>query len=76
MDEQERCRTVDSLTKIVNDEMGLREQLEIIRIINPDARLKRTDTQFVIGNTHNLMFTFETTIIVIIVKTHSHLHVM
>ncbi len=49
MADDERCRTVDLLTKIVNDEMGLREQLEIIRILNPDAHLKRTDTQFVIG---------------------------
>ncbi len=29
--------------------MGLREQLEIIRILNPDTKLKPTDTQFVIG---------------------------
>ncbi len=49
MDDDERSRTIEFLTKIINDEMGLREQLEIIRILNPDAKLKRTDTQFIIG---------------------------
>ena len=49
MDEEERSRTIEFLTKTINDEMGLREQLEIIRILNPDAKLKRTDTQFIIG---------------------------
>ncbi len=49
MDENERSKAVDCLTKIINDEMGLREQLEIIRILNPDAKLRPTDKQFVIG---------------------------
>ena len=49
MDQDERSRTIEFLTKIINEEMGLREQLEIIRALNPDAKLKRTDTQFVIG---------------------------
>ncbi|CAM6000208.1 unnamed protein product [Sphagnum balticum] len=49
MDDEERSRTVEVLTRIINDEMGLREQLEIIRILNPDTKLKPTDTQFVIG---------------------------
>lgn len=50
MDDDERSKTVKALTRIINDEMGLREQLEIIRILNPDIKLKPTDTQFVIGN--------------------------
>lgn len=50
MNEYERSEAVDCLTKIINDEMGLREQLEIIRILNPDAKLKPTDKQFIIGN--------------------------
>lgn len=46
MDENDRLKAVDCLTRIINDEMGLREQLEIIRILNPDAKLKPTDKQF------------------------------
>ena len=49
MDEDERSKALDCLTRIINDEMGLREQLEIIRILNPEAKLKRTDKQFIIG---------------------------
>lgn len=49
MDDDEHSKTVKALTKIINDEMGLREQLEIIRILNPDTKLKPTDTQFIIG---------------------------
>jgi hypothetical protein len=49
MDDEERSKTVECLTRIINGEMGLREQLEIIRILNPDAKLRPTDTQFVIG---------------------------
>jgi len=48
MDDLERSKAVDCLTRIINDDMGLREQLEIIRILNPDAKLKPTDKQFVI----------------------------
>ncbi|CAF0760906.1 unnamed protein product [Brachionus calyciflorus] len=48
MDDDERSKTVKALTRIINDEMGLREQLEIIRILNPDTKLKPTDTQFII----------------------------
>ena len=29
--------------------MGLREQMEIIKIINPEAAISSTDTEFVIG---------------------------
>ena len=50
MTNEEHTNAVECLTRIVNDEMGLREQLEIIRIINPDTKLSPSDTQFVIGN--------------------------
>lgn len=50
MDDLERSKAVDCLTRIINDDMGLREQLEIIRILNPDAKLKPTDKQFAIGS--------------------------
>lgn len=50
MSSEEHISAVECLTRIINDEMGLREQLEIIRIITPDKKLLPTDTQFVIGN--------------------------
>ncbi len=56
MNNDEQINIIDVLTRIINDEMGLREQLEIIRILNPDVKLLPTDTQFVIGKT----FPFET----------------
>lgn len=49
MDDDEHSKTIKALTRIINDEMGLREQLEIIRILNPDIKLKPNDTQFIIG---------------------------
>jgi molecular chaperone DnaK len=48
MDDLERSKAVDCLTRIINDDMGLREQLEIIRILNPDAKLKPTEVDEVI----------------------------
>lgn len=53
MSSEEHTSAVECLTRIVNDEMGLREQLEIIRIINQDAKFRPTDTQFVIGTLIN-----------------------
>ena len=49
MDEEEHSKTVEYMTRIVNEEMALREQLDFIRILNPDMTYKSTDTQFVIG---------------------------
>ena len=49
MTEDEQSKAVEYLTRIINDEMGLREQLEIIRILNTETKLKPTDTQFIIG---------------------------
>jgi hypothetical protein len=48
MEEDEKSQILECLTGIINDEMGLREQLEIIRILNPNPKLKPTDTQFII----------------------------
>lgn len=47
MSSEEHISAVECLTRIINDEMGLREQLEIIRIISPDKKLLPSDTQFV-----------------------------
>jgi len=40
--------------EIVSQKLGLHEQLEIIKIIDPDARLLPTDTEFFIGIYFNL----------------------
>ena len=49
MTSDEQSKAVEYLKRIINNEMVLREQLEIIRILNPDTKLKPTDTQFIIG---------------------------
>ena len=49
MSSEDQVDTVEYLTRVVSVTMGLREQLEIIRIINPSARVLPTDTEFVIG---------------------------
>jgi len=58
MEEEEKSKILKCLTGIINDEMGLREQLEIIRILNPDSKLKPTDTQYVIGNARSTTIIF------------------
>jgi hypothetical protein len=59
MNNEEQMTIVETLTRIVNDEMGLREQLEIIRILNTDAKLLPTDRQFIIGTSRRfLLFLF------------------
>lgn len=54
MSVEEQSDAVKTLIRIINDEMGLREQLEIIRILNPDVKFKPTDTQFKIGKTFRI----------------------
>ena len=49
MSSDDQVDTVEYLTRVVSMSMGLQEQLEIIRIINPNARVLPTDTEFVIG---------------------------
>lgn len=45
---EERVHVIEDLSHIVSRELGLREQLEVIRIINPSASVSPTDTEFVI----------------------------
>ncbi|OWF51926.1 protein FAM199X-B-like [Mizuhopecten yessoensis] len=45
---EERVQVVEDLSHIVSRELGLREQMEVIRIINPAANVSPTDTEFVI----------------------------
>ena len=49
MNENERSKILQNLTRTINDEMGLEEQLEIIRILNPNPKLNSADTQYIIG---------------------------
>ncbi|XP_070564914.1 protein FAM199X-like isoform X2 [Ptychodera flava] len=44
----DRVTLVESLGQTISKEMGLREQLEVIRIINPNAVILPTDSEFVI----------------------------
>ncbi|XP_013411787.1 protein FAM199X [Lingula anatina] len=48
MTSQEQISTIEELTRIISEEMGLREQIEVIRIISPNAQVSPTDTEFVI----------------------------
>ena len=41
--------TIEHLTQVVSSSMGLREQLDVIRIVNPLAVVSSTDTEFEIG---------------------------
>ena len=49
MTTDEQRETIEDLTQIVSSTMGLREQLDVIRILNPDAVVSPTDTEFEIG---------------------------
>lgn len=40
---------IEDLSRVISNELGLREQLEVIRIINPSAEVSPTDKEFVIG---------------------------
>jgi len=44
----EKTELLEELMETVSEKLGLREQLDIIKIIDPDARLTSTDTEFFI----------------------------
>lgn len=48
MDLSEKIAVTEDLTQIVSSQMGLREQLDVIRLINPTASVTPTDKEFVI----------------------------
>lgn len=48
MSSQEKMATIEDLTMNISNNLGLREQLEVIRILNPSATVLPTDTEFVI----------------------------
>lgn len=47
----QQVELVESLSAVISKQLGLREQLEVIRIINPHAALSPTDTEFAIDLT-------------------------
>ena len=49
MRSDDQVEAVEVLTRIVSLTMSLREQMEVIGIINPEARVLPTDTEFEIG---------------------------
>lgn len=49
MTSDDQVEAVELLTKVASVTMGLREQMDIIRIINPEATVLPTDTEFEIG---------------------------
>ena len=49
MTRDERLETVEELSSTVTNSLGLREQLEVIRIINPLADTSTTESEFFIG---------------------------
>lgn len=49
MSETDRVSLVEDLSSVISGELGLREQLEVIRIINPTAQISSTDKEFIIG---------------------------
>ncbi|KAI0980774.1 hypothetical protein GJ496_010878 [Pomphorhynchus laevis] len=48
MNNEEQMKIVENLTSIVNSQMDVFEQLEIIRILKPDAKLMKDSNQFTI----------------------------
>lgn len=49
MTSDDQAEAVELLTRVASVTMGLREQMDIIRIINPEATVLPTDTEFEIG---------------------------
>jgi hypothetical protein len=49
MSSSDQMDSIEYLTKLVSTTLGLREQLDIIRIISPDANVSAADTEFFIG---------------------------
>ncbi|XP_071955482.1 protein FAM199X-B-like [Antedon mediterranea] len=48
MSNEEHIRTIEQLISLISEQMSLRDQLEIIRIIRPNAEVSPTDNEFTI----------------------------
>ncbi|CAB3999317.1 Hypothetical predicted protein [Paramuricea clavata] len=46
MTSSQQTETIEHLTRVVSSSMGLREQIDVIRIVNPKAVVTATDTEF------------------------------
>ncbi|XP_048731138.2 protein FAM199X-like isoform X2 [Ostrea edulis] len=46
--DDEKTSVIEEISRVISNELGLREQLEVIRIINPSAHISPTDKEFVI----------------------------
>lgn len=46
---EEKLSVIEHLSRLISTQLGLREQLEVIRLINPTANVSPTDTEFVIS---------------------------
>ena len=49
MSAEEKTEALEMLITTVSEQLGLREQLELIRLIHPNANVAPTDTEFFIG---------------------------
>lgn len=49
MSSEEQVEVVEELSRVISNELGLREQLEVIKMISPAADVSPTDKEFVIG---------------------------
>lgn len=48
MSKSQKAKTVDELSLTISNELGLREQMEIIKVINPSATFNKQTAEFVI----------------------------
>ncbi|XP_074660349.1 uncharacterized protein LOC141912833 [Tubulanus polymorphus] len=48
MSDDEQLTTIEELSQIISQQLELRDQLEVIGIISPQARVSPTDTEFII----------------------------
>lgn len=67
MSSTDQVEAVETLTRVASLTMGLQEQIEIIRIINPKATVLPTDTEFEIGKKINdqLQFLFKMSVFLV-----------
>ena len=49
MNESERAKILRVLTRILSDEIELQVKLEIISILDPDAKFMSSDPPFIVG---------------------------
>lgn len=63
MTSSQQREAIEHLTQVVSSSMGLREQLDVIRIVNPQAVVSSTDTEFEIGMRFVLFYVVQDVIV-------------